>query len=224
MTTRHASSYPYKFFAGLLVLFLCCSISSAAGNGLDTLNGEKGLNDSDPVPLSPGLSDPGQPDDSTAGTDPVSPDLNSLLPDSRQNVGQCVSRIHTILSGHVYRGPAGSRSETLEGVPVELLCSSTPDEPGAAVIVTRTDSAGKYDILVEDSGGYYTIAAFPPGMLTRAESEQGSIIEGNRIQFSSPLTKGDIVENNFWADYPKPGDAPPSGILTGLCFSGLRCS
>lgn len=203
MTARPASSYPYSFFVGLLVLFLCCSLASAAGNGSGTFYGETGLNDPDPASLPPGL-----PDDSSTGTDPVSPDLNAGLSDSLQNDGQSLSKTHTILSGHVFRGTAGSRSETLEGVPVELFCSSTPDEPGAAVIVTRTDSIGKYEILVEDSCGFYTIAAFPPGMVTRAESEQGSIIEGNRIQFTAPLTKSEIVENNFWADYPKPGDAP----------------
>jgi hypothetical protein len=203
MTARYAPAGPYIFFMGLLVLFLCCSISSAAGNGSDTFYGETGLNDPDPASLVPGL-----PEDSATGTDPVSSDLNAVIPDSLQNEGQSLSKTHTILSGHVFRGSAGSRSGTLEGVPVELFCSSTADEPGAAVIVTRTDSIGKYEILVEDSCGYYTLAAFPPGMVTRAESEQGSIIEGNRIQFTAPLIKSVIVENNFWADYPKPGDAP----------------
>ena len=68
------------------------------------------------------------------------------------------------------------------------------------MIVTRTDLSGKYEILVEDPCGYYTVAAFPPGMVIRAESEQGRIIEGNMIQFTAPLTKSVIVENNFWAE------------------------
>jgi hypothetical protein len=203
MTARSASPYPYSFLVGLLVLFLCCSLSSAAGNDSGTFYGETGLNESDHASLSPG-----QADVTSTGMDPVSSDLNILYSDNLQNDGQSLSKIHTCLSGHVFRGTAGSRGETLEGVPVELFCSSTPDEPGAAVIVTRTNSIGKYEILVEDSCGYYIIAAFPPGMVTRAESEQGNIIEGNRIQFTAPLTQDEIVENNFWADYPKPGDAP----------------
>jgi hypothetical protein len=192
----------------LLVFFMFCSLSSASGNISDTFHSENGFNNSYPEPLSPGISDSALPDDFSAGTYPVSSDLKEVWPENLQNEDWSTPQTHTIISGYVFRGPAGSRSETLEGVPIELFCSSTPDDPGAAVIVTRTGLSGKYEILVEDSCGYYTIAAFPPGMVTRAESEHGSIVEGNRIQFTTPLTKSVIVENNFWADYPKPGDAP----------------
>jgi hypothetical protein len=208
MTARHAHGYFSPLLTGLLVLILCSSLVSAAGNISGTFSPDTNSRDFSPSSPATGSPGPGLPEDPSPATDPVTTDLNTTLPDNLQTGVQSFSKTFTLISGHVFRGSGGGRNEVLEGVPVELFCLSTPDDPGAAVLVTRTDSSGRYEILVEDTCRYYIIAAFPPGIVIRAESEKGTIIEGNRIRFTAPLTNEVIVENNFWAEYPKPGDAP----------------
>lgn len=125
------------------------------------------------------------------------------------------------LSGRVLAGEAGNlTARGLRDVPVRLFGSDTPDEPGALVTGTVTDSYGYYLIPVpEGPYQYFNLVhedTIPGSNPVGAQSSGGTVKNASWIQYISPVDSSPLTDNNFWDFVPTVHGNFTASRTTGL--------
>ncbi len=150
--------------------------------------------------------------------------LNYLLvwEDGRDAASQGInlySSLYTLtaLSGTVYVGNVGNETIPLGGATVRLYCSSNANELGVLLADNVTNSSGYYALPVSGSCNYYNIVEVDlPGYSSAGDTSiDGTVVDANRIRYSSPLSGKTLSSNKFW-------DHPPS--TTTSCSSCDDCT
>lgn len=116
-------------------------------------------------------------------------------------------------SGHVYQGYIPDQSIPIQGVTVQLFCSQSSGAPGWQIASTTTNASGYYQLCTQVVCEYYTILETDkPGYVsTGATSVDGTVLSSNRIQYTYPLLRKTLTNNNFWdvrASSPTPTFTP----------------
>ena len=108
-------------------------------------------------------------------------------------------------SGNVYQGPMADENHPLSGVGVSLYCSADAFRLGTKIANTTTGTAGAYALETFDVCDYYNIyevdseGYFSLG----ASSEDGVVLNENRIRYSTPLDGQNLSNNKFWDELRK---------------------
>jgi hypothetical protein len=118
--------------------------------------------------------------------------------------------------GYVWNGEVGNRASPFPGVTLGLYCSNDAGAPGNLIAAAQTDPNGFYRLLVNAVCEFYTIQETnPPGYVSAgANSLGGTVIDGDRIQYTWPISGKIMNGNEFWDRLPNTSTATPTSTRT----------